>query len=101
MLWPELVRPHWSRSCFGAPLGQETMSQGQVVTIALVMVAVGFDFLNGFHDSADIVATMISSRGMGPRRALLLSAIAHFSAPFVFGVAVATTIGKDIVVKMT
>ena len=77
------------------------MSPSQVSTKALVMVAVAFDFLNGFHDSANIVATMISSRAMGPRRALLLSAIAHFLAPFVFGVAVATTIGKDIVVKMT
>ena len=94
MLWPDKFRPHWSRSCFGAPLGQETMSPSQVSTIALVVVAVGFDFLNGFHDSANIVATMISSRGMGPRRALLLSAIAHFSAPFVFGEAVATIMAR-------
>lgn len=101
MLWPDLFRPHWSRSCLGAPRRQETMSSSQVSTIALVVVAVGFDFLNGFHDSANIVATMISSRAMGPRRALLLSAIAHFSAPFVFGVAVATTIGKDIVSPQT
>jgi PiT family inorganic phosphate transporter len=73
------------------------MSQAYVYTVGLVLLALVFDFLNGFHDSANIVATMISSRAMGPRRALLLSAIAHFSAPFVFGVAVATTIGKDIV----
>jgi PiT family inorganic phosphate transporter len=73
------------------------MSAGQVYTLALVVVAVFFDFLNGFHDSANIVATMISSRAMSPRRALLLSAAAHFFAPFVFGVAVATTIGKDVV----
>ncbi|HJX39031.1 MAG TPA: inorganic phosphate transporter [Anaerolineae bacterium] len=70
------------------------MSPSQVSTIALVVVAAGFDFLNGFHDSANIVATMISSRAMGPRRALLLSAIAHFSAPFVFGVAVATIMAR-------
>ncbi len=62
-----------------------------------MVVAVIFDFLNGFHDSANIVATMISSRAMTPRRALLLSAVAHFLAPFLFGVAVATTIGKDLV----
>ena len=73
------------------------MSPSQASTIALVVVAVGFDFLNGFHDSANIVATMISSRAMGPRRALLLSGVAHFLAPFLFGVAVATTIGKDVV----
>ncbi len=73
------------------------MLAGQIYTIALVVVAVFFDFLNGFHDSANIVATMISSRAMSPRRALLLSGVAHFFAPFVFGVAVATTIGKDVV----
>ncbi|MDH4208250.1 MAG: inorganic phosphate transporter [Anaerolineae bacterium] len=73
------------------------MSQNYVYTVLLVVVALIFDFLNGFHDSANIVATMIASRSMAPRSALLLSAIAHFSAPFVFGVAVATTIGKDMV----
>jgi PiT family inorganic phosphate transporter len=70
---------------------------GQVYTIVLVAVALLFDFLNGFHDSANIVATMIASRAMSPRSALSLSGAAHFLAPFVFGVAVATTIGKDVV----
>lgn len=65
--------------------------------IVFVATALAFDFLNGFHDSANIVATMISSRAMGPRRAFLLSAVAHFVAPFLFGVAVATTIGQGIV----
>lgn len=73
------------------------MSTSQVSTIALVAIAVVFDFLNGFHDSANIVASMISSSAMAPRRALLLSAMAHFAAPFLFGVAVATTIGKEMV----
>jgi PiT family inorganic phosphate transporter len=63
----------------------------------LVGVAVLFDFLNGFHDSSNVVATIISSRAMSPRMALALSAAAHFSAPFLFGVAVATTIGHDVV----
>ena len=64
--------------------------------IILIVTALGFDFLNGFHDSANIVATMISSRAMGPRRALMLSAVAHFAAPFLFGVAVATTLGQEV-----
>jgi PiT family inorganic phosphate transporter len=63
----------------------------------LVGVAVLFDFLNGFHDSSNVVATIISSRAMSPLTALALSAVAHFCAPFLFGVAVATTIGHDVV----
>jgi len=65
-----------------------------IVIIALALV---FDFLNGFHDSSNIVATMISSRAMSPRSALLMSAVAHFVGPFLFGVAVATTIGSEVV----
>jgi PiT family inorganic phosphate transporter len=56
-----------------------------------------FDFLNGLHDSSNIVATAISSRAMSPRVALIMAAIAHFIAPFLFGVAVATTIGKGVI----
>ena len=63
----------------------------------LIGVAALFDFLNGFHDSSNVVATIISSRAMSPRMALALSAVAHFCAPFLFGVAVATTIGHDVV----
>lgn len=77
------------------------MVTSQVYIIAFIVVALVFDFLNGFHDSANIVATMISSRAMRPRSALALSAVAHFSAPFIFGVAVATTIGKDVVNPQT
>ena len=65
--------------------------------IFFVGVALLFDFLNGFHDSANTVATMISSRAMAPRHALALSAFAHFVGPFLFGVAVATTIGHEVV----
>jgi len=68
-----------------------------LITI-LVVVALIFDFLNGFHDSSNIVATMISSRAMRPRSALLLSAAAEFCGPFLFGVAVATTVGHEVIV---
>jgi PiT family inorganic phosphate transporter len=64
----------------------------------LIVVALIFDFLNGFHDSANIVSTMISSRAMRPRSALLLSAAAEFCGPFLFGVAVATTLGHEVLV---
>ncbi|MCA9953293.1 MAG: inorganic phosphate transporter [Ardenticatenaceae bacterium] len=62
----------------------------------LLITALIFDFLNGFHDSANIVATPIASRAMEPRRVLWLAATAHFVGPFLFGVAVAETIGKGI-----
>lgn len=65
--------------------------------ILLILLAVIFDFLNGVHDSSNIVATMIVSRAFTPRVALGVTAIAHFVAPFLFGVAVATTIGEDII----
>jgi PiT family inorganic phosphate transporter len=65
--------------------------------ILLILLAIIFDFLNGVHDSSNIVATMITSRAFTPRVALGVTAIAHFVAPFLFGVAVATTIGEDII----
>jgi PiT family inorganic phosphate transporter len=64
--------------------------------IIFIGVAILFDFLNGFHDSSNIVSTMISSRALSPRQALTITAIAEFCGPFLFGVAVATTIGASI-----
>jgi PiT family inorganic phosphate transporter len=65
--------------------------------IAVIVLALVFDFLNGIHDSSNVVATMISSRAISPRMALWMTAIAEFTGPFIFGVAVANTIGHDIV----
>jgi len=64
--------------------------------IVFIALAVIFDFINGFHDSSNIVATVIFSRALPPRVALTLAAISHFIAPFLFGVAVATTIGDEL-----
>jgi PiT family inorganic phosphate transporter len=67
-------------------------------TVAIVVIlALAFDFLNGIHDSSNVVATMISSRAFSPRVALGVTAVAEFSGPFLFGVAVAKTIGHEIV----
>jgi inorganic phosphate transporter, PiT family len=55
-----------------------------------------FGFLDGFHGSASVVATAISSRAMRPRQILLLASLAEFAGPFLFGVAVANTIGRDL-----
>ena len=65
--------------------------------IVIIAIALLFDFLNGLHDSSNIVATMISSRALSPRKALAMTAVAEFSGPFLFGVAVATTIGSEVV----
>jgi len=62
----------------------------------LIALALAFDFLNGFHDSSNIVATMIASRALSGRQALTITAIAHFIGPFLFGVAVATTLGHEV-----
>ena len=67
-----------------------------LLIIILVALALIFDFLNGFHDSANVVATMISSRAMTPTAALVIATVANFIGPFIFGVAVAKTIGQDV-----
>lgn len=64
--------------------------------LILIVLALLFDFLNGFHDSANIVATMISSRAMTARAALTIVALAEFTGPFVLGVAVAKTVGTEV-----
>jgi PiT family inorganic phosphate transporter len=65
--------------------------------VVLIVLALGFAFLNGVHDSCNLVSTMISSRAIRPQVALILASIAEFSGPFIFGVAVANTIGNEIV----
>jgi PiT family inorganic phosphate transporter len=67
--------------------------------ITVIILALIFDFLNGIHDSSNVVATMISSRALSPRVALGMTAIANFIGPFIFGVAVAETIGHEVVVS--
>ena len=67
------------------------------IAIAAIIVALIFDFVNGFNDSANSVATVIGTRVLKPLHAVALSAAANFIGPFVFGVAVATTIAKGIV----
>jgi len=69
------------------------------ITLLLVLIAVAllFDFLNGFHDSANVVATIIASRAMSARGALALAALANLAGPFLLGVAVAETVGAEVV----
>ena len=69
------------------------MSQELIIVISLALI---FDFLNGMRDASNIVATMISSRAFSTGTALGIAAVAEFLGPFLFGVAVAKTIGADI-----
>jgi PiT family inorganic phosphate transporter len=63
----------------------------------LVVVALAFDFMNGFHDAANAIATVVSTRVLRPQWAVAWAAFFNFAAFFVFGVAVAATVGKGIV----
>jgi len=65
-----------------------------VITIILALI---FDFVNGFHDSANAIATIVVTRVLTPHQAVLIAAIGNFIGAFLFPVAVATTIGKGII----
>src|ERR1700728_2986622 len=67
------------------------------VVISLIVVALAFDFLNGLHDTANSIATLVSTRMLRPRYAVLWAAFFNFVAFLVFGVHVARTIGVGIV----
>lgn len=60
-------------------------------------MALFFDFTNGFHDAANVVASIITTGALSPRKALAMAAVCEFVGPFLFGTAVATTIGKNII----
>jgi inorganic phosphate transporter, PiT family len=67
------------------------------VLIGLIVVALGFDFLNGLHDSANSIATVVSTRVLRPRYAVMWAAFFNFIAFLLFGVHVARTVGTGIV----
>ena len=67
-----------------------------ILTILVVIFALGFDFINGFHDTANAIATSVSTRALKPRVAVLMAAIMNFIGALTF-TGVAKTITKDIV----
>jgi len=67
------------------------------VLVFLVVVALAFDFMNGFHDAANAIATIVSTRVLRPQWAVAWAAFFNFIAFLIFGVAVASTIGKGII----
>jgi PiT family inorganic phosphate transporter len=73
------------------------MDAGLIILVLLIGVALAFDFMNGLHDAANSIATVVATRVLSPPLAVLWAAGFNFAAFFVFGVAVANTIGKGIV----
>src|SRR5438132_9225230 len=65
--------------------------------VLLILVALAFDFMNGFHDAANSIATVVSTRVLSPRMAVAWAAFFNFVAAFGFGVHVAGTIGKGLI----
>jgi inorganic phosphate transporter, PiT family len=65
--------------------------------VLIVLVALAFDFFNGFHDAANSIATVVSTRVLTPRVAVAWAAFFNFAAFLIFGTAVAATIAKDVV----
>jgi len=75
----------------------EVTQLGLGIVISLVLVALVFDFMNGFHDAANSIATVVSTRVLKPYQAVMLAAVFNFIALFVFQLQVATTIGRGII----
>src|SRR5438105_4831527 len=73
------------------------MAPQLVVVIGLIFVALSFDFINGFHDAANSIATVVSTRVLSPAQAVVWAAFFNFVAAFTFGTAVAKTIGKGMI----
>ena len=73
------------------------MSVTLLIVIAIILVALTFDFINGFHDAANSIATVVSTRVLSPRTAVVWAAFFNFVAAFTFGTAVAKTMGTGMI----
>src|SRR5215467_4456929 len=67
------------------------------VVVALILVALTFDYINGFHDAANSIATVVSTRVLSPGKAVIWAAFFNFIAAFTFGTAVAKTVGSGMI----
>lgn len=76
------------------------MAVSVLLVVIIIFIALIFDFTNGFHDSANAIATVVSTKVLTPRRAVAFAAFFNFVAAFGFGVAVASTISKIIQLKV-
>jgi PiT family inorganic phosphate transporter len=76
---------------------QPNMTPSFTFALIIILVALSFDFLNGFHDAANSIATVVSTRVLSPRVAVIWAAFFNFVAAFTFGTAVAKTMGKGLI----
>src|SRR5437667_11385259 len=67
------------------------------LVVGLIAVALFFDYINGFHDAANSIATVVSTRVLSPGQAVLWAAFFNFVAAFTFGTAVAQTVGAKMI----
>src|ERR1700676_2494669 len=67
------------------------------VVPGLILVALVFDYINGFHDAANSIATVVSTRVLSPGQAVIWAAFFNFVAAFTCGTAVATTVGSGMI----
>src|SRR5512138_1737568 len=68
-----------------------------VAVLALIAVALIFDYINGFHDAANSIATVVSTRVLSPGKAVIWASFFNFAAAFLFGTSVAQTVGSGMV----
>jgi PiT family inorganic phosphate transporter len=73
------------------------MDSNLLAVVFLILVALTFDFINGFHDAANSIATVVSTRVLSPGKAVVWAAVFNFIAAFTFGTAVAKTVGAGLV----
>jgi PiT family inorganic phosphate transporter len=73
------------------------MDANLLAVVALILVALVFDYINGFHDAANSIATVVSTRVLTPGKAVIWAAFFNFVAAFTFGTAVAKTVGSGLV----
>ena len=73
------------------------MDQTLLAVIVLIAVALTFDYINGFHDAANSIATVVSTRVLSPGKAVIWAAFFNFAAAFLFGTGVAQTVGSGMV----
>ena len=69
----------------------------EIVVYSAIVTALFFDFVNGFHDSANSIATVVGTKVLKPLHAVGMAAVANVAGPFIFGTAVVETVGKGII----